>query len=99
MAPKYAAAGLTALTAYFAYHAFAGPQGLGHWSEMQAQLADRRAELKSIHDANELLRIDIARLTPGTVDADLVEVLARDDLGFAYPTEIVIIGATDRAAF
>ena len=90
MAPKYAAAGLTALTAYFAYHAFAGPQ---------TQLADRRAELTRIQDANNLLRIDIARLTPGTVDPDLVEVLARDDLGFVYPTEMVVIGTADRAAF
>ena len=99
MAPKYAAAGLTALTAYFAYHAFAGPQGLGQWSDMQTQLADRRAELTRIQDANNLLRIDIARLTPGTVDPDLVEVLARDDLGFVYPTEMVVIGTADRAAF
>ncbi|WP_084418873.1 FtsB family cell division protein [Henriciella litoralis] len=99
MAPKYAAAGLTALTAYFAYHAFAGPQGLGQWTDMQAQLADRKTELARVQAANDLLRIDIARLTPGTVDPDLVEVLARDDLGFVYPTEIVVIGSTTGAAF
>ncbi len=99
MAPKYAAAGLCALTAYFAYHAFAGEQGLGHWSDMQATLADKQAELAGIQEANDALRADIARLTPGTVDADLVETLAREDLGFVYPDEIVLMADARDNAF
>lgn len=99
MAPKYAAAGLCALTAYFAYHAFAGEQGLGQWSDMQASLSDRTAELEDIQAANDALRADIARLTPGTVDADLVETLAREDLGFVYPDEIVLIASANDNAF
>ena len=91
MTSKYAAASMCALTAYFAYHAFAGDQGLGHWSDMQANLSDRQAELAEIRAANEQLRADISRLTPGMVDPDLVEELAREDLGFAYPDEVVLI--------
>lgn len=91
MAPKYAAASMCALTAYFAYHAFAGDQGLGHWSDMQANLSEKRQELSEIKAANDQLRSDILRLTPGMVDPDIVEELARDDLGFAYPDEIVLI--------
>ncbi|MEE2879197.1 MAG: septum formation initiator family protein [Pseudomonadota bacterium] len=99
MAPKYAAACMCALTAYFAYHAFAGEQGLGHWSDMQSKLEDRKTELAEISKANDRLRADIARLTPGSVDPDLVEELAREDLGFAYPDEIVIITDRSGAAF
>ncbi|WP_084396112.1 FtsB family cell division protein [Henriciella aquimarina] len=99
MAPKYAAAAMCALTAYFAYHAFAGEQGLGHWSDMQATLETKEAELSEIRDANDQLRADIARLTPGTVDPDLVEALARDDLGFAYPDEIILMSEQGQPAF
>ena len=99
MASKYAAALMCALTTYFAYHAFAGEQGLGHWSDMQETLADKQAELREIKAANDQLRADIARLTPGTVDPDLVEQLAREDLGFVYPDEIVLMTDQSGAAF
>jgi len=99
MTPKYAAAAMCALTAYFAYHAFAGDQGLGHWSDMQSTLADKRQELSEVRSANDQLRADIARLTPGTVDPDLIEELARDDLGYIYPDEIVLITDQSGTAF
>lgn len=99
MTPRYAAAAMCVLTAYFAYHAFAGDQGLGHWSDMQSKLEDRHNELSEIRQANGQLRVDIARLTPGTVDPDLVEQLAREDLGLVYPDEIIIITDRSGAAF
>ena len=91
MAPKYAAIAMTALVAYFAYHAFAGEQGLGKWSDMQRTLTKKQNELAQIEAANDALRQDIARLTPGKVDKDLVEVLARENLELVYPHEIIVI--------
>ena len=99
MTPKYAAAAMSALTAYFAYHAFAGEQGLGHWSNMQQRLDDKHTELAAIIAANDQLRADITRLAPGTVDPDLIEELARDDLGFVYPDEIIVITDKSGPAF
>ncbi|MAN75293.1 MAG: septum formation initiator [Henriciella sp.] len=99
MTPKYAAAALSALIAYFAYHAFAGEQGLGRWSDLQEELAAKQAQLEAIQAANDALRRDITRLTPGRVDADLVEVLAREDLDLVYPDEIIVINAPTEAAF
>lgn len=99
MTPKYAAAAMSALTAYFAYHAFAGEQGLGHWSNMQQTLDDRHSELAEILTANDQLRSDISRLAPGAVDPDLIEELARDDLGFVYPDEMVVITEKAGPAF
>ena len=94
MTSRWAAAAMTLATAYFAYHALAGEQGLGKWTDMQVKLADKKAELAIIEAENAALQKDIARLTPGQVDPELVEYLARRDLGFVYPGELVL---TDRA--
>jgi cell division protein FtsB len=66
---------------------------------MQASMEEKQAELGAIQKANDALRADIARLTPGTVDADLVELLAREDLGFVYPDEFVLMTDTKSPAF
>ena len=94
MTSKWAAGAMSLTVAYFAYHAFAGDQGLGAWTDKQTQLAEKRAVLKQLQSENAALQKDIARLTPGQVDPDLVEFLARRDLGFVYPGELVLV---DRA--
>lgn len=94
MTSKWAAGAMSLTVAYFAYHAFAGEQGLGAWTDKQTQLAEKRAVLKQLQSENAALQKDIARLTPGKVDPDLVEFLARRDLGFVYPGELVLV---DRA--
>lgn len=95
MTSKWAAGAMALATAYFAYHAFAGEQGLGKWTDMQSRLADKKAVLKSLQAENAALQKDIARLMPGQVDLDLVEVLARQELGYVYPDELIMV---DRGA-
>lgn len=90
MTSRWAAGTLSVTAMYFAYHAFAGDQGLGKWTDMQGQLADKQAVLEVLEAENAALQKDIARLTPGQVDPDLVEVLARRELGFVYPGELVL---------
>lgn len=94
MTSKWAAGVMSLTVAYFAYHAFAGEQGLGAWTDKQAVLAKKRAVLAALETKNVALQKDIARLTPGQVDPDLVEFLARRDLGFVYPGELILV---DRA--
>lgn len=94
MTSRWAAAAMSLATAYFAYHAFAGEQGLGKWTDMQGKLADKKTVLAALEAENAALRKDIARLTPGQEDPDLIEVLARRELGFVYPNELVLV---DRA--
>lgn len=83
--------GLSALILYFTYHTFAGEQGLGKWSDVQSQLADRKAELARIETQISHLETDIQRLTPGTIDPDYIEALAREKLSFVYPDEIILL--------
>ncbi len=94
MTSRWAAGAMTLATLYFAYHALAGEQGLGKWTDMQAKLADKEKVLAALEAENAALQKDIARLTPGQVDPDLIEVLARRDLGFVYPDELILV---DRA--
>ena len=94
MTSKWAAGAMSLTIAYFAYHAFAGEQGLGTWTDKQVELAKKQAQLAVLEAENAALQKDIARLTPGQIDPDLVEYLARRDLGFVYPGELVLI---DRA--
>ena len=98
MTSNWAAGAMALATAYFAYHAFAGEQGLGKWTDMQARLADKKAVLKTLQAENAALRKDIARLMPGQVDLDLVEALARQELGFAYPDELIMIDRRESSA-
>lgn len=95
MTSKWVAGAMTLTIAYFAYHALAGEQGLGTWTDKQILLAEKKAELEALQAKNAALQKDIARLTPGQVDPDLVEYLARRDLGFVYAGELVLV---DRAA-
>ncbi|MEO1662172.1 MAG: septum formation initiator family protein [Pseudomonadota bacterium] len=98
MTSKWAAGAMSLTVAYFAYHAFAGEQGLGTWTDKQSELAEKKAELASLEAKNAALQKDIARLTPGQVDPDLVEYLARRDLGFVYPGELVLVDRAVRNA-
>lgn len=91
MVSRLQALGLSLLVLYFAFHAFAGEKGLGRWTDAQIELETRKTELVELQKEIELLRIDIRRLTPGSVDPDYVEALARDKLAFVYPGEIVLL--------
>ncbi len=80
---------LSAVILYFAVHTFSGEQGLSEWSAKQERVAALEAELVSVKIEIESLKSDIIRLTPGTVDPDFVEALAREKLAFVHPNEII----------
>ncbi|MEM7004799.1 MAG: septum formation initiator family protein [Pseudomonadota bacterium] len=90
MTSKFAGGVLSALILYFAIHTFAGEQGLNAWSERQIQAEELEAELSLLRREIAELERDIERLTPGTLDPDFIEALAREKLAFVRPDEIVI---------
>lgn len=77
------------LTAYFAYHAANGRHGL----EARRTLIERSSllefEIRSLEAVRAKLERDVALLKPELPDADLVEEIARDVLGFARPSDRV----------
>ena len=98
MRSRFEAVGLSLLVLYFAYHAFAGEKGLGRWSDAQMELEDRKAILAELERDLTRLETDIRRLTPGSVDPDFVEAMAREKLAFVYPNEIVLISPEPSSA-
>ncbi len=90
MTSRFAALALTALLLYFAYHAFAGEAGLGRWSDLQADIAVKQARLGELRAEIARLQADIARLTPGQVDPGYIEALAREQLAYVYPGELIL---------
>lgn len=77
-------------TAYFAYHARYGRHG---W-EARAQLLERSAlldfEIKSLTAVRSKLERDVALLSPELPNADLVEEIARDVLGYVHPKDRIV---------
>ncbi|MEM9667698.1 MAG: septum formation initiator family protein [Pseudomonadota bacterium] len=90
MNSKLAGGILSALIVYFAVHTFAGEQGLSAWSDKQVRAVELRSELEALNSEIAALERDVKRLTPGSVDPDFVEALAREKLAFVRPDEIVI---------
>jgi cell division protein FtsB len=83
------------LTGLFGYHAVYGRYGL----ERRAKLVERgevlEFEMLSLDAERARLKRDVALLTPDTPDADIVEEIARDVLGFADPTDRITMSAPD----
>jgi cell division protein FtsB len=98
MTSRLEALGLCLVILYFAYHAFAGEKGLGRWTDAQIELQDRKAELATVNGEIERLQTDIRRLTPGSVDPDYVEALARQKLAFVYPDEVILLASDSSSA-
>lgn len=76
---------------YFGYHTVYGKYGLEAQSsvdERRAYVDQRLLSLRAVHDR---LRREIALLDPERPDAGMVEELARETLGFAYPDERILI--------
>ena len=77
-------------TAYFGHHALSGRHGL----EARNQLIDRANllafEIKSLEAVRSKLQRDVALLAPDMPNADLVEEIARDVLGYVHPADRVI---------
>ena len=91
MDSRLAGFGLSLLVLYFAYHAFAGESGLGRWSDMQVEISKKETILSELEKEISHLKRDISRLTPGSIDPDFMEELAREKLAFVYPGELILI--------
>ena len=80
-----------ALIGYFAFHAYHGNYGLEAkkgYQEDIVRLTETREELRS--ERIELER-HVALLRPDSIDPDMVEELARRDLGFVHANDLVLI--------
>lgn len=83
-------AALWAVTGYFGSHIVNGRHGL----ETRGRLTERGQliafELKTLDGVRQRLARDVTLLTPAAPDADLVEEVAREVLGYVNPADHVL---------
>lgn len=80
-----------ALLGYFAWHASKGPRGYPFHDNLAAEangLADKLAEIEARRVAMEN---KVALMRPESIDPDILDELARSQLGMAAPSDVVVI--------
>jgi len=79
------------LTATFAHHSIYGRHGLEARKALMEKSTLLDFEIRSLESVRSRLERDVALLAPELPDADLVEEIARDVLGFVAPADQVFI--------
>jgi cell division protein FtsB len=75
------------ISAYFAAHIFKSHTAQNRLQEDIVALEERQKEIKTARDNLEL---HVGLLSSDHIDPDYLDELARNDLGFSHPDEIVI---------
>ncbi len=76
---------------YFGYHALYGGNGLYSKHIVEAQTMELQAKLDGLSVRREALQQQVALLSDGTVEKDMLDEQARRALNMAQPGELVIL--------
>lgn len=79
-----------AVIAYFGYYTVFGTRGLQALYDTRAQLAVQQEQLASLQDQHARLAHRIKLLEPGTVDPDMVEEVAREQMLDSAAGEVAV---------
>ena len=77
--------------AYFLFHTIQGDRGVVAWLMLKQDLRVADTRLAAIEDERMMLANRVARLSPKTLDADLLEEQVRLMLNHAAEDEVVIM--------
>ncbi len=83
----------TALVAgigYFSWAGFMGPRSYVHEAQVAEKVAAIKAELKTIQNKRQKRNKRVALLRPATIDPDMLDEMARKQLGFANKSDLII---------
>lgn len=79
-----------AVISYFGYYTVFGTRGLVALSDTRAQLAVQQEQLASLKDQHARLAHRIKLLEPGSVDPDMVEEVAREQMLDSAAGEVAV---------
>jgi len=82
-----------ALLGYFAWHAFYGPRGFDHRKALEANAKALEAQFDQLRSGREKLEKRVSLMRPDSIDPDMLDELARANLDFGKPGDLVIITA------
>jgi cell division protein FtsB len=80
-----------ALLGYFGWHAFYGPRSFAHQEALDASAKDLQARLDVLRSEREKLDKRVSLMRPDSIDPDMLDELARAELGFAKPSDLIVV--------
>jgi cell division protein FtsB len=80
----------SAFLAYFGYHAFTGAFGIWAMDRLMEETEALSVELAGLKAQRAALEAKVARMRPDSLDADLVDQLARASLNVLRADEVVL---------
>ena len=78
------------LLGYFGWHAFYGPRGFAHRDGLVRHQKELQAELDALLTGRGKLEKRVSLMRPDSIDPDLLDELARANLDYGRPTDLVI---------
>lgn len=76
---------------YFAYHAFHGEYGIVGRQRLESRMSQLQVELDRISGERQSLENRVKLMRPGSLDQDMVDERAREQLNMVTPNEVVIL--------
>ncbi len=76
---------------YFAYHAFHGEYGIVGRQRLESRMAQLQGEFDRISAERQALENRVKLMRPGSLDQDMVDERAREQLNMVTPNEVVIL--------
>lgn len=83
--------GCMVLLGFFGWHAWYGPRGLGYASQLKVELASLTADLTEAQARKAGLEGKVTLMRPESVDADLLDELARSELNWAGHDDLFVL--------
>lgn len=82
--------GCIALLGYFGWHAWYGQRGYSYAAELQTELAKLQADLSLEQTRKAELEAKVMLMRPESVDADLLDELARRELDWVGRDDLLV---------
>lgn len=74
---------------YFAFHLVTGERGLFAYVKLKGEIENKKEELAMVQTNKERLANRVVNIRDESLDLDLLEEIARKDLGYAKEDEII----------
>ena len=76
--------------AYFGFHAFSGSFGIWAMDRLNADAVRLTAERDQLRSERKQLEKQVATVRPGSLDADVIDIQAREALNVMRPDEVLV---------
>lgn len=79
------------LCMYFSYHTISGNRSYARLSELTSVHQGKKDDLSTLKGERDVVGLQVSRMRPGSISADMLEERARLMLGYKRVDEVVVI--------